>query len=97
MTPAAIEEEFDKHEGLLPEHLRAGLLNYLLDHIRPGHFLQALLSNNLHHAVARADPVSLQHLREIVLFLFLAAPSASWGSPEAMEAWIALGEEAAPC
>lgn len=78
----------------VPAHLRAGLWRYLSQRIRTGGFLEAVLRNDLADAVCRADPaLSLTELKAIVLFLRTYAPSSAWGSPEAVEAWLAPPEE----
>lgn len=74
---------------MAPGHLRAGLRGYFLNHEEPGGFLCAVLENDLGAAVARADPVSLHHLKRLVLFLRAAAPTVAWGSREKVAAWLA--------
>lgn len=71
----------------LPEHLRAGLARYLLRRISPGRFLRCALENDLAGAVCSADPASLEGLRDLMQFLHCCAPSAAWGSKEAVERW----------
>lgn len=79
-------------EGLteygVPEHLHGGLVRYLVQHIQPGHFLTAVLENDLREAMGRADDVSRAGLYSIVLFLYNDAPAPCWGSPEAVAAWL---------
>lgn len=72
----------------VPEHLRAGLIRYLVQRIRPGGFLVAVLKNDLAETLRRADPVSFAGLPSIRLFLDNEAPSPSWGSPAAFQAWL---------
>jgi len=78
----------------VPPHLREGLKAYLIDRVRPGAFLSAVLTNNLTDAVLRADPASLGSLKDLVLFLHNYAPANSHGSSELFEAWLAHGIEA---
>ena len=72
----------------LPEHLRPGLRAYLLERQPVGAFLRAVLVNDLHGAVSRADDESYPALREIVAFVHMHAPAPSHGSFEAYTAWI---------
>lgn len=75
----------------VPEHLREGLVRYLVHRIQPGHFLTAVLENNLLQAVARGDDVSLAGLPNLMRFLVNAAPGDASGSPETVREW--LGQE----
>ena len=68
----------------LPATLQQGLLRYLENGISPGHFLTAVLTNNLFDAIGRADELSLAALPDICKFLYNYAPSGCWGSKEKM-------------
>lgn len=72
----------------VPEHLHDGIVNYLVHRIPPGHFLGAVVSNDLVEAIGRADENSLRGLRAIVAFFYNDAPSTSWGSPVKVSAWL---------
>lgn len=87
--PDCREEDWLK----VPRRLREGLRRYLVDHIRPGRFLCAVLRNNLADAVVRADEESLPALRDLVLFLHNCAPGQSHGSEAKFDAWLAAGPE----
>ena len=65
----------------LPATLQQGLLRYLDHGIEPGHFLTAVITNNLFEAVGRADNQSLVALPDIVKFI---TPHSCWGSKEKM-------------
>jgi hypothetical protein len=71
----------------IPNHLRAGLVRYFSDGILPGGFLQAVLCNNLREAVKRTGAGSEFALSPLIDFLLAHAPSASWGSREAVLGW----------
>ena len=77
----------------IPLYMHEGLINYVVHHIRPGSFLQALISNDLFAAASKADDVNKDHLYEYVVFFYNWSPGACWGSPEKMEAWIKQGME----
>jgi hypothetical protein len=87
----AYQEHLTKRlvETGVPVTLHDGLRNYIAGRRPVGSFLTAVLSNDLAGAVVRADPGNKFALPEIVLFLHNYAPSPCWGSPEAVEAWLA--------
>lgn len=72
----------------VPEHLHGGLLRYLLLGLRPGHFLTAVLENNLAEAFGRADETSRAGLFSLVTFLYNDVPRSAWGSPAKVEDWM---------
>lgn len=78
----------------VPSHIRGGLIRFVDHGILPGGFLQAVLSNDLREACARADDENRPRLFEIVRWLHWEAPATSWGSREAMHAWAAKHQEA---
>jgi hypothetical protein len=71
----------------VPDHLRGGLVRYFSDGILPGSFLQAVLCNDLVQATQRGTASSLCGLPDLVAFLLAVAPSAAWGSRDAVLAW----------
>lgn len=80
---------------LVPDHLRQGLNSYFMDHQSTGHFLSAVLENDLEKSVMRADPQSLAGLKDIVAYLYNCAPTQSFGSPEKVAKWLAKRKAAA--
>ena len=78
------EPDYNK---LLPE-FRDSLRMYIEGGYPPGGFLTAVLQNDLSNAIGRADKVSLLWLPSIVRWIYNEAPSACWGSPEKVSAWI---------
>jgi hypothetical protein len=81
-----LEQGFDSCD--VPDYLREGLALYLREHIPTGHFLLAVLSNNLMEACDRADLDARTHLWNIVCFLQNYAPIGSWGTRENVRAWL---------
>ena len=77
----------------VPEHLHDGIVDYVVNHQRPGSFLTAVLSNDLLMAVKRGDAVNRDNLSAIVLFLYDYAPATSWGSPETVAAWLSMSSQ----
>lgn len=72
----------------LPEHIRGGLKDYIEHHVPVGHFLTAVLSNDLTEACARADQTNRYRLFDIVDWLYNEAPSVCWGSRRKVDAWL---------
>lgn len=75
-------------ESDVPEALHDGLVHYIAERRHVGHFLTAVLSNDLREACARADDICRQHLYAVVFFLYNYAPSNCWGSSTAVERWL---------
>lgn len=72
----------------IPERMMPGLLAYIEDRRPPGDFLRAVLENDLSGAVWRADAENLANLAAFVGYLHWEAPSACFGSPEKVAAWL---------
>lgn len=53
-----------------------------------GSFIMAVLENNLHAAMTRADGTSWDAIRELMEFVYFDLPADSWGSEEAVAAWL---------
>jgi hypothetical protein len=83
----------DHHEniGILPEHMREPVLDYIDKGYPVGSFLTALLSNDLRRTFECADDINGARVRDFVRFLYCHAPANCWGSPERVEAWQAQG------
>jgi len=75
----------------VPDHLIDGLTNYILHGLPPGHFLSAVLANDLIQAMNRADDRSAAGLMALCRFVYYSMPAPSWGSPERVESWIRQG------
>lgn len=67
--------------------MRGGVRRYIEEGIPPGHFLTAVLCNDLREACGRADHTNRRLLWEYVALLYRSAPAGSWGSPEKFVAW----------
>jgi hypothetical protein len=72
----------------VPEHLRGGLERYINRGIQPGHFLTAVLENNLMEAMGRSDETSRDGLFGLCGWLYNEAPCGCHGSPEKVRKWI---------
>jgi hypothetical protein len=81
------------------EPLLKGLALYFNHGYRPGHFLTAVLTNDLQEAFARADDRSLATMPQLAKLLYNHAPSVAYGSQQHFDEWqqrFEGGEEARP-
>ena len=77
----------------VPEHLIDGLALYLVAHIQPGHFLTAVLSNDLREAIGRGDTASIAGLKPLVVYLYNRVPGNAWGNAQNVSDWLNEREE----
>lgn len=73
------------------DYMVDGVRRYIENGIRPGHFLQALFSNDLKESFKRADDNNAIAMREWAKFVYWEMPSESQGSPAKVQAWIDQG------
>ena len=71
----------------IPERMMPGIKRYIEEGIIPGHFLQAVISNNLSEACGRADDENMKNLPAYVAYFYNEAPATCWGSKERMQSW----------
>ena len=84
-----IEEDFRRFE--LPPRMFGGVKRYLVNGLAPGHFLTAVLSNDMAEAVNRADDQNVNLLPQYMKFFYNCVPGGCWGTPEKVELWIERG------
>jgi hypothetical protein len=84
---AVSQEGWPEYAARIPGPVLDGLVNYLYHGDEPGHFLAAVLTNDLMLAVSRADKDSMAALREITQFVYNRIPGDSWGSTRKIDAW----------
>lgn len=77
----------------IPSRTIEALDRYVHHRIKPGHFLTAVLTNNLFDAIERADRENMDALGEIVRYVWNQIPLACWGSKEKMDEWMHLDGE----
>lgn len=75
----------------IPIYMREGLIHYVVNGYRPGHFLSAVISNDLKEACTRADDENRYRIYDYIFFLYNYAPMGCFGSKENFEAWLAIG------
>jgi len=71
----------------IPGRMMEGFRRYFEHGIMPGHFLTAVLKNDLRAACERADDENLVNLPAYIAYLYNVAPHQAWGSPEKVEKW----------
>jgi hypothetical protein len=79
-----------KRNGI-PEHLIEGLSRYVTHGYRPGHFLSAVLENDLMEAMRRGDLDSRAGLFALCSVIDNDLPAACHGSVKRVAAWIETG------
>jgi len=78
---------------LVSDDILASINRYALHHERRGHFLTAVLENNLLEALGRADPENEKVIHQIVCYCYNEIPSSSWGSADKVKSWLAAPPE----
>ena len=82
--------DFAKRVGRygVPEHDVDGLFLYAFHGIRPGSFLEAVLSNDLMESFGRADHINREKILEICRFIYLELPHGCHGSRDKVGEWV---------
>lgn len=75
------------HERI-PLYMHGGFLNYVIQGVPPGAFLQAVFKNDLMDALKRADNNNLSILHLYGSVMYNHAPRGCYGSLGAYENWI---------
>ena len=83
--------QYQEYITMLPRHMRAHVLAWIERAVPPGHFLSAVIRNNLALSYAHADPQNKEALQAYSQYFFNYAPSDCWGSDEAFEYWHRVG------
>jgi hypothetical protein len=84
-----IESQIYTFRGFyIPDYMMDGIKRYIQKGIRPGHFLTAIITNDLSEACGRADDVNLRQIPAYVGYFYNEAPSHCWGSQEKMDRWM---------
>jgi len=73
------------------DYLKRSLIYWIDDAVYPGHFVKAVLTNDLFEAIARADGENARILPDIVRWVYSNAPRNCWGSNEEMKTWKSSG------
>jgi len=83
-----ILDQINEGQHLIPEHMWSGVVNYFVHRLPPGAFMTAILSNDFMDAAGRADWLNKAALANWAEFLYNYVPRNSYGSPEAVAAWL---------
>jgi hypothetical protein len=79
----------------LPPAIWEGLRAHALDRRPTGHFVTAVLTNDLRGALGKADEDSLAAIRDIVRYCYWELPGNCWGSVSKVNEWLNEREECA--
>lgn len=80
--------DFNGEYAQIPQHMQLALRRYVLEGIKPGDFLTAVICNDLRNAVFRADDENYPLLKLYLQWFYNISPESCWGSPEKMGAWM---------
>jgi len=83
-------------ESNVPKGMHTSLIHYITERRPVGHFLTAILSNDLAEACSRADDNNKYGLCNFIYFLYNYAPSPYWHSKENVESWLKDTEPVRP-
>lgn len=72
----------------VPNHMRAAIVRYIENGIKPGSFLCSLIANNLNDTCTNADYINAAYIHSIVAWFVNYAPPACWGHDTAEEWWL---------
>lgn len=81
---------FDGQYASIPARMQEALRRYVVQGIKPGDFLTAVITNNLRDAVGYADDENLPLLKLYVQWFHNVAPSGCHDTAANMWAWLAL-------
>ncbi|MBC8523000.1 hypothetical protein H8D29_03635 [PVC group bacterium] len=73
------------------DYLKRSLTHWIDEAVCPGHFVTAVLTNDLFEAIARADGENARILPDIVRWIYSNAPRGCWGGDEEMKTWKSFG------
>jgi len=78
---------------LIRPNIIEGINRYVLWHQEVGHFLTAVLTNDLREALARADDENIKTILQIVSYCHNEIPGVCWGSVEAHKKWVEMDDD----
>lgn len=83
-----VEEWFTGEYADIPVHMQEAIKRYVIERLRPGHFLSAVITNDLRGAVDHADAENLPLVKRYVQWFYNRAPAICHGNPQRMEDWL---------
>lgn len=88
------KQAMDRHG--IPEYMQGGIIRYYENYIPPGHFLEAVINNDLKEACSRADDTNRHCLYKYMMWFYNEAPAGSWGYSGAVHDWLMKGADDEP-
>ena len=73
---------------LINDEILAAINRYVIQHEPCGHFVMAVLKNDLQEAFARADENNATHMFQVVSYCYNEIPGGCWGSPMKVAQWL---------
>jgi hypothetical protein len=86
-------DEAERCYDLVPGHLWGGFARWVLFGVVPGHFLQAVIKNDLFGAMGRADDGSKAGLPQLCMAFYNYTPAGCFKSSDALKDWGGLFPE----
>lgn len=77
----------------IPKYMHGGLIRWVMDGIKPGNFLCAVISNDLRRAIEKADDANIGLLANYVRWFYHYTPWDCWGSSEELKNWRGLAHK----
>ena len=74
----------------IPERMHGGIIRFYENGIPPGHFLSAVIDNDLKEAMGRADSENRNLIWNYVQWFYNWAPGGTWGRDGSVERWCDL-------
>lgn len=75
----------------VPDHLRPGLLAYVVSGVEPGSMIRSMLMNDCLGVVSRMDTRTAIGLKPTMTFIATYLPGPAWGDRHAVNRWIVSG------
>ena len=79
--------------SLINDAILEAINRYVIQHEPAGHFVMAVLKNDLHEAFSRADENNSQHMFHVVSYCHNEIPGGCWGSPMEVAKWLEIPKE----
>ena len=83
--------EYKFREWKISAHMMHSIELYLEQGIPPGHFLSAVICNDLMKACRYADDINIRNLPAYAAYFFNEVPTNAWGAAERFESWCNKG------
>ncbi|NDD53226.1 hypothetical protein EBZ39_05025 [bacterium] len=83
-----VEEWFTGQYSLIPERMQDAIKRYVIDRVKPGSFLTAVITNNLRRAFDYADDENVKLIGLYVQWFTDFPPALCWGDEQSMNKWL---------